>query len=295
MARHTWTWRSYPAARPRQAKEGIRARSRRGQIGDTWWSRRFIEVLESFNMGARLGRGRRYARSGQVMDLSVTPGRVTAKVQGTRRQPYSVRIDVRMLSEADWRSVEDRLAAEAVYLARLLAGEMPPDVEEAFAACSLSLFPASTRELTTECSCPDWANPCKHLAATYYIVAEAFDDDPFLVFAWRGRPRHVLLDRLRALRGASRGTSVPIAFVDDDAPLGEELDGFWSRGADLSDLVSAPLPLDDPTVVLRELGPLPRGIARGAETRLAKAYARFTAGAAERALEGSERVEERRP
>ncbi len=292
MARRTWdwSWQRYTAARPLEATDGIRARSRRGRIGDTWWSQRFVDVLESFRMGARLTRGRRYARSGQVMDLEVTPGRVTAKVQGTRRTPYAVRIAVRTLPEEDWARVEARLAAEAVHLARLLAGEMPPDVEDAFAACSLSLFPASTRELTTSCSCPDWANPCKHLAATYYILAERFDEDPFLVFAWRGRPREALLDRLRAQRCAVTGADTGDAFqagagLEAGRPLGEDLERFWLPGADLSDLVAEPRKAEVPDVALQELGPLPAA-ARDAAAALSEAYAAMVARAVERAYEG---------
>jgi len=281
-----WSWSRYSPACPLEAEGGIRARSQRGQIGESWWSQRFVQVLESFRMGARLTRGRRYARSGQVMDLDVAPGLVTAKVQGTRARPYDVRIGVHMLPEDDWSRVEDRLAAEAVHLARLLAGEMPPDVEDAFAACSLSLFPASSYELETSCSCPDWANPCKHLAATYYILAERFDDDPFLVFAWRGRPRALLMERLRARRGGS-GDGLPDgggAPADEGRPLGDDLDRFWLPGGDLSDLVHEPRAAEVPDVVLRELGPLPAA-AHPTAAALADAYAAMVARALERAYE----------
>jgi len=194
---------------PHEAKEGIKAKSQRGQVGETWWSQRFITVLESFRIGARLQRGLRYARTGQVMDLTVAPGLVTAKVQGTRRTPYKIRIEVDTLTENDWTKVEAQLAAQAGYLARLLAGEMPLDVDEAFATCRLSLFPASTQQVRTSCSCPDWSNPCKHIAASYYLLAERFDEDPFLVFAWRGRPRRSLLTNLRALRAVTPAPPPP--------------------------------------------------------------------------------------
>ena len=92
------------------------------------------------------------------------------------------------------------MAAQALPLAQLLAGEMPRDIEELFAACKVALFPRRTRELTARCTCPDWENPCKHIAAVYYLLAERFDDDPFLIFAWRGRSQDELLERLRALR-----------------------------------------------------------------------------------------------
>lgn len=282
---------SYTPSKPRPAKGGIQAKSRRGQVGETWWSRRFIAVLESFRIGARLERGRRYARLGQVMDLEIAPGVVTAKVQGSRARPYDVRIQVKTLPEKDWAKVEQHLAGQALFLARLLAGEMPPDIEDAFAACRLSLFPASTRDLETSCSCPDWSNPCKHVAATYYILAERFDEDPFLVLAWRGRTRDLLLDHLRALRSASgpggRAPLSPTAPASSAAPpppppptaAPQDLSAFWTGS--VLDLVLRPEPPAVPDAILREAGPLGVDLSgRDAIACLAPAYAAMTAGAA---------------
>ncbi|HEX7050819.1 MAG TPA: SWIM zinc finger family protein [Longimicrobiales bacterium] len=196
-------WYDFPQSRPRlPAKDGIKAKSRRGRIGESWWAERFITAFEALTDGARLGRGRSYARSGQVMDLHVAPGLATARVQGSRAAPYDVRIVVQPLTEPQWRRVEEAMAAQAIFLAALLAGEMPRDIEDAFAAADLSLFPTRPGELHSECSCPDWAKPCKHIAATAYILGEAFDNDPFLMFALRGRDKPTLLARLRTLRMA---------------------------------------------------------------------------------------------
>ena len=172
-----------PASRPRPVKDGLQAKSKRGAIGETWWSQRFIEVLEDFHEGPRLARGRAYARRGQVIDLDVEAGEVGARVQGSRARPYSVSIGVTVLDDTDWARVEEAMASQALFLARLLAGEMPREIEDAFAATGLSLFPATADDLATDCSCPDWENPCKHVAAVYYLLAEAFDRDPFLIFA----------------------------------------------------------------------------------------------------------------
>lgn len=119
----------YQAARPLPAEGGISARSRRGPIGETWWSRRFIELLESFGVGSRLKRGRSYARAGQVTELAVEPGLVLASVQGTRHTPYRVRIQANALSERQWQRAEKAIAGEALPLAKLLAGEMPREIE----------------------------------------------------------------------------------------------------------------------------------------------------------------------
>lgn len=186
----------FEPSRPIRVEGGIRVRSKRGSIGERWWSRRFIDILESVCDPGRLGRGRSYARSGQVLDLELGPGLVTARVQGSRRTPYLVEIQITPYAADQWRELADALAAQALYRAKLLAGEMPPEIEEVFRACRLPLFPGR-RGLDMNCSCPDWGFPCKHLSAVLYVLAERFDDDPFLVLAWRGIARDALLDALR--------------------------------------------------------------------------------------------------
>ena len=192
--------RFFPPSIRRAVEGGIKARSQRGAIAQTWWSERFIAVLEDIGMGNRLQRGRGYARKGQVLSLEVDAGSVTARVQGSRSRPYRVRIGLQAFGKAQWAGLERELAGNAWYLATLLAGGMPDDIEDVFAGVGLSLFPASAGELSLDCSCPDWEVPCKHLAATFYLLAESFDDDPFRILAWRGRPREDLLDNLNAAR-----------------------------------------------------------------------------------------------
>ncbi len=292
-------WDYYPRYRktaPREAKGGIKAKSRRGAIGETWWSRRFVEVLESFRMGPRMKRGRTYARKGQVMDLEVKAGAVTARVQGSRRAAYRVRLGVKALKTADWARVEKAMADQALFLAKLLAGEMPQDIEQAFAACGLSLFPATTGALDTSCSCPDWANPCKHIAATYYILAERFDQDPFLIFAWRGRTKEQLIEHLRTLRGAAVAPAGDLAEGDamateEASPLGESLETFFEAAEDLSDLHTELAVPELPDAVLRQAGPAPIDL-RGTNLAdlLSPAYPVLTAAARARALGEEEPV-----
>ncbi len=195
-------WSGFPPpTKPRPVQGGLVARSARGDIGQQWWSRRFLQVLESFALGTRLTRGRSYARRGQVISLDVAPGQVRASVQGSRRAPYQVTIGLAPFSELVWAKVEVTLAEQAIHSARLLAGELPAELEEVFAAAGAPLFPQRAKDLKMTCSCPDSAVPCKHLAATFYLLAESFDDDPFRILAWRGREREALLARLRGLRG----------------------------------------------------------------------------------------------
>jgi uncharacterized Zn finger protein len=197
------------SSRPLPVEGGLKARSTRGAIGQSWWSGRFIAVLESIIVGGRLERGRNYARRGQVISLDVTPGMVSALVQGSRFQPYRVRVGLTAFGKPEWARLERALAESAWYSAKLLAGEMPEDIEDVFGQLGLTLFPASSAELAMECSCPDWQVPCKHIAAVFYLLAETFDDDPFAILAWRGREREELLANLHALRAGPSAVAGP--------------------------------------------------------------------------------------
>ena len=192
-------WGSYdynyfpPPSRPLQAKGGIKSQSKRGTFGESWWAKRWIAVLESFDIGSRLGRGRSYARSGQVLSIDIDKGLVKAKVQGSSPTPYDVTIKLNALSTANWQQLATVLSQQAIFTAKLLAGEMPQDIEQAFTDAGLSLFPTQLKDLQTECSCPDWSNPCKHIAAVYYLLGEEFDRSPFLLFTLRGMNREELV------------------------------------------------------------------------------------------------------
>lgn len=225
-------WYPYPAAKPRAVDGGIKARSKRGAISQTWWSGRFVEVLDGMGLGNRLQRGRAYARKGQVASLDIDTGLVTASVQGSRARPYRVRIGLTAYGKADWARVEQALADSAWYAAQLLAGEMPADIEDLFGDLGLPLFPAAAADLTLDCSCPDSAVPCKHLAAVFYLMAEKFDEDPFAVFAWRGREREELLDNLRAARG---GPVAADAAEGVGGSLEDLLDSFFALQGALPD------------------------------------------------------------
>jgi uncharacterized Zn finger protein len=249
-------WRDWPErSRPRQVEGGIKARSKRGAIGEQWWSRRFIGVLESLGMTGRLARGRNYARRGQVLNFEISPGYVTAQVQGSRAKPYKVRIQVLPLTIPQWQRVERALAGQALFRARLLAGEMPQEIEEVFADCGTPLFPRSQHDMEMSCSCPDWEVPCKHLAAVCYVLAEAFDADPFGMLAWRGRGREDLLASLRGLTAAGPAAPRPVIEVAD-RPLAECLGDFWSAGMSQARLRSLPaVPAAAPDLLLRTFEP----------------------------------------
>jgi len=215
-------------------RSGIKAQSKRGSFGESWWARRWISVLEGFHIGARLGRGRSYARSGQVLSIEVGKGEVNAKVQGSRPKPYSVRIETKVLRPKDWEKIVKILSKEAIFVAKLLTGEMPKDIEEVFEKASLSLFPESVKDLKTSCSCPDWSNPCKHIAAVYYLLGEEFDRDPFLIFKLRGIEKEELIGRLRAKekKGEVEGIGLEVLGLrEEEEPLPIKREKFWDGEA----------------------------------------------------------------
>ena len=223
--------RFLPASRPRKATGGIKAASQRGGFAASWWARRWLDVLESFDIGARLQRGRSYARKGQVLSIDVSKGMVEAAVQGSRPQPYQVNIKVRPLLPSEWKRLAAQLSTQAIFAAKLLAGEMPQEIESAFKEAGLSLFPEKLKEISTGCSCPDWSNPCKHVAAVYYLLGEAFDRDPFLIFRLRGMDR----EEFTAMLGAISRIDEPKAAPGPE-PMTTDAHEFWSAKPEPADL-----------------------------------------------------------
>ena len=155
-------------------------------------------------------------------------------MQGSQRTPYKISIKINHLTDSEWDKVIDALAEQAIFSAQLLAGEMPQDIEQAFEKAKVSLFPSKSGDLTTDCSCPDYSNPCKHIAAAHYILGERFDEDPFLIFRLRGRTQEQVMQELRKRRAGSDET------VEEEAeeaeviiPLEEQIENFWDVRAPL--------------------------------------------------------------
>ena len=255
-----------PRSTPRDAKGGIKAQSKQGGFGKNWWAKRWIDVLESFSLGTRLGRGRSYARRGQVISINIDNGVVSARVQGSRRKPYKVTIKVKTLSDADGEKLGRALASQALFAAKLLANEMPKDIETVFHASNLSLFPEKLGDLKTECSCPDWSNPCKHVAAVYYLLGEEFDRDPFLIFKLRGLDREKIVELIGAPEvqrmSDTRGVEVSDAGPNNSSdlkpePISTEITAFW-QGYDLPGEWSADVQAPPVTApLLKRLGNFP--------------------------------------
>jgi uncharacterized Zn finger protein len=249
----------YPESRPIATDQGLKARSKRGEFAKNWWAARWISALEKLMDPNRLRRGRRYARGGQVLSVEERSGGVVAMVQGSRSRPYRVDIQLEPLGEEQWERVTEALAERALFSAQLLAGEMPHDIEEVFRGAGVSLFPDRRGELRTSCSCPDWAEVCKHVAAVHYILGDRFDEDPFLLFRLRGRSGEQLSRSLATRRGQEgvedeKATDPEPEASPEAPPLEEDLDGFWKAKPSLETVKVA---LKAPPVelsVLRRLG-----------------------------------------
>src|SRR3984957_15123946 len=258
-------WEEWPPAKPIRVEGGIKARSRRGAIGEQWWSRRFIGVLEASAIGGRLGPGRSHAPAGPGLDFRLSQGKVTAQVQGSRVRPYDIRLGVLPLTKPQRRRVTERLASQALFRAKLLAGGMPHRVENVFTDCGTPLFPRSASDLDMHCSCPDWGVPCKHLAAVCYVLAEEFDRDPFAMLAWRGKARDDLLTALREVRSGPRapaggpGPASVLETGEPAPPLPDPPGGFWSAGLGPARLraLAAPAGPVTPDLLLRMFPPPP--------------------------------------
>ncbi|MDR2137362.1 MAG: SWIM zinc finger family protein [Synergistaceae bacterium] len=245
-----YEWFDYTPTKPIETKGGIKSKAKGGVH---WWSKRWYDFMESFNLGARLARGKSYARKGQVIDVSVESGSVRGRVQGSRPTPYEVSIRFEPISEEGWERIVARLGEQVLFSAQLMAGEVPQELEDFFQAEGASLFPVLKRRADMHCNCPDSSNPCKHIAALFYVLGDAFDQDPFLLLELRGMPR----EKLSALLGnfvGEKGENAEPEPEDILDPL--PLDESFYKGASFFD--AGPMPRGDlEAPLLRRLGNLP--------------------------------------
>ena len=191
-----------------------------------WWVEQWMELINGYRFKKRLERAWGYAREGHVTSIRFEGRRVHARVQGTDETPYKVKLWLDVLNDEDWGYVLEALAQKARWSAQLLAGIMPADIERAFAASGKRLFPFKLQEVRSECTCPDKANPCKHISAVYFLMGDRFSEDPFVLFQLRGRNRARLLEdlaeyRRKALANLAKKTKSKKVDnpSDDSAPL----------------------------------------------------------------------------
>lgn len=243
--------KKYAPRIPINISGGIRAQSKRSLYGRPWWSRRWLDVIEGLRLGARLGRGRSYALAGQVSRLTIEPGTISATIHGSAALPYQAQITMQQLDDKGRQHIIDKVRAWPILVGRLLAHDLPQEIESLFAEVGCPLFPLRKNDISTRCSCPDWANPCKHLAAVYFLVGEAIDRNPLLLLAFRGIYRDDLIGRINKnnreskLVNAGRNASKSKA---RQMTLPLKLQSFWG----------APLPpYTDYGTAAKEISPAP--------------------------------------
>ncbi|MBE9056790.1 SWIM zinc finger family protein [Sphaerospermopsis sp. LEGE 08334] len=172
------------------------------QASREWWSQRWLDLLDSYRFKKRLERARNYSRQGNVLSIEFKGAKVLAKVQGSEVEPYKVSLFLDAFSDEEWGYVIETMSHKSVFSAKLLAGEMPQNIEDVFTSNGLSLFPFTLGDVHSKCSCPDKAVPCKHIGAVYYQLGDRFSEDPFVLFQLRGRTREQIISDLRNLRSS---------------------------------------------------------------------------------------------
>ncbi|QUS60739.1 SWIM zinc finger family protein [Synechocystis sp. PCC 7339] len=262
-----------------------------------WWVDRWLELLDSYRFKKRLERARNYAREGNVLSLQFVESKLTALVQGTEVDPYQVTLGLDCFSDEDWHYVVATLAEQALYAAQLLSGAMPPSIEQVFVQNGLNLFPFTLGEVHSRCSCPDKANPCKHIGAVYYQLADHFQEDPFVIFRLRGRSRGELLEQLSCYRHLSPAQlasydpdlcndSTAIAIdIEEGATTAkpqkqtkaeqqQAIEQFWQYRGELAPELTAIAPPDNPMQQIERLGDLPLNyeVAREIKQALTQIY-----------------------
>ncbi|MGC9779606.1 MAG: hypothetical protein HZR80_10225 [Candidatus Heimdallarchaeota archaeon] len=220
----------------RKVKDGIKPKSLDGTFGNTWWSKRWLQSLEYLENDKRIVQGRYYAKEGQIKELAISKGLIQSKVQGTKIKPYTVTIKLEVLSEDQWKAIFKEMAQNSLVLSNLLMNNFPSNIEELFNRFNFQLFPGLKEDLTAACNCSDWANPCKHTAAVYYILADMFEENPFLIFHLRGKSRLEFIEVLKQfidlqaiekerISEATKGFDIKKHHKNERL----KLDNFWQR------------------------------------------------------------------
>jgi uncharacterized Zn finger protein len=264
-----------PLLHPRKVRGGVKLSG--GQVeGPTLWAaQRWLRVLEEAGAGGAMVEGLEYARQGQTKRMGASPGKIEASIQGRSDRPYATSITLGTFSEEAWERVAKAMSEGAIYAAKLLASELPSNIEDLFGPLDLRLFPTSTADVTVSCNCteakaaeaegkPLW---CKHVCCLAYLFSQRLANEPFLIFMLRGLEGKELLERLRERRIAAGAAAAGSATLYQQhvpgvadilsVPLEEAGPGFWDAGPGLSQIE---IPLDAPKVthpLLRRLGPSP--------------------------------------
>ncbi|OCQ95954.1 hypothetical protein BCD67_22945 [Oscillatoriales cyanobacterium USR001] len=222
-----------------------------------WWKEQWLDLINSYHFKKRLERGWKYAREGNVLSIEFEGQKVIAKVKGTESEPYQISLWLDIFSDEDWNYIIEEMSKKVIFSAKLLAGEMPHNIEEVFAIAGKRLFPFSLSDVRAHCSCPDQANPCKHISAVYYLLGDRFGEDPFVLFQLRGRTKKEILTKLRQLRGkideeaATVNLTETYTFANYPIP---KIQQFWNYDEQLESSLVVIIPPPSSATVLDILG-----------------------------------------
>ncbi|WP_414516284.1 SWIM zinc finger family protein [Nostoc sp. PCC 9305] len=230
------------------------------QASREWWSQQWLDLLDSYRFKKRLERARNYARQGNVLSIEFKGAKVLARVQGSEVEPYKVSLSLEPFTDEQWGYVIETMSQRAIFAAKLLAGEMPQNIEEVFTANGLSIFPFTLGDVQSKCSCPDKANPCKHIGAIYYQLGDRFSEDPFVLFQLRGRSKEQIISDLRKLRSAKiQPNTTETPDIQQSIPNNKysvKIDSFWQYNEPLESSLVVIAPSTTETV-LDVLGAIP--------------------------------------
>ncbi|MBD2562226.1 MULTISPECIES: SWIM zinc finger family protein [Nostoc] len=230
------------------------------QASREWWSQQWLDLLDSYRFKKRLERARNYARQGNVLSIEFKGAKVLARVQGSEVEPYKVSLSLEPFSDEQWGYVIETMSQRAIFAAKLLAGEMPQNIEEVFTANGLSIFPFTLGDVQSKCSCPDKANPCKHIGALYYQLGDRFSEDPFVLFQLRGRTKEQIISDLRQLRSAKIQTfTIETPEIQESISNNKysvKIDSFWQYNEPLESSLVVIAPSTN-EMVLDVLGAIP--------------------------------------
>lgn len=221
--------RPFIARVPIPVRGGIHAQSVRPQASRKWWAKRWLAFMEELKMGARLGRGRSYALSGQVISVDVRPGVCEALVQGGGSEPYRCTLTFDVMPPRAKREILSKLRARPLLMAQLLVRNLPESVDLLFRAAGYPLVPTVANAFESACSCPDYANPCKHIAAVLFLLTEAFEQDPLRLLTLRGITREDLVGGTTERKHESIPAEAPQKGVASECGATP----FWGASAEL--------------------------------------------------------------
>jgi uncharacterized Zn finger protein len=245
----------------------------------TWWGKTFVAALEGFMEPGRLSRGRSYSGPNRLKTFELKKGKAIATVRGNvnpyfgvyKEPTYNTTITFQPISAADWKKVIATIGSQANFISKLLLNEIPENIEDCFKPLKLSLLPKGRKDCDSSCSCPDWGDPCKHVAGVYYRIAQEVEKDPFILFELRGISREELqaelsksslgqalsdeLDRQNELPppASSRFTQPMV----QPLPKQVSLKAFWQGEKPLSDVDVPVTQTSVPAVLIKKQGDYP--------------------------------------